>query len=86
MAEQSSSPRCPRCREPNRLTLTIDEAGTGAVALCRRCGAQVICEKRAGRWSVVVQGAAVAGAVPPVLGFLGIDTWADIVDWVQDTL
>jgi hypothetical protein len=80
---ESKSPRCPKCRQPNRLTLTMNESGTGAEALCRRCGAQVTLEKRDGKWIVVMQGAA---ASIPILNFLGVDKLSDIVDWVQDTL
>jgi len=82
---ESESPRCPKCRQPNRLTLRMNESGTVAEALCRRCGAQVRLEKRDGKWSVVMQGAAAAGAFLPIFNFLGIGKLSDIVDWVQDT-
>jgi len=81
---ESESPRCPKCRQPNRLTLRMNEAGTGAEALCRRCGAKVTLEKRDGKWSVM-QGVGAAGAFIPILNFLGIDKLSDVVDWVQDT-
>jgi hypothetical protein len=85
MVAESESPRCPKCRQPNRLTLTMNEARTSAEALCRRCGAHVTLEKRNGTWSVVMQGVAAGGAFLPILKFLGIDNLSDIVDWVQDT-
>ena len=80
------SPRCPKCRQPDRLTLMVDEAGAAAEALCRRCGAHVILEKQDGKWSVVVQGASAAGASVSILQFFGVDKFSDIVNWVEDTL
>lgn len=64
----------------------MNESGTGAEALCRRCGAQVTLEKRDGTWNVVMQGVAAGASFIPILNFLGFDKLSDIADWVQDTL
>lgn len=83
---ESESPRCPKCRQKDRLTLEMNEAGTHAVALCRRCGAQVSLEKQAGKWTVVMQGVAAGGTFLPILNFFGVDSCPDIADWAQDSL